>query len=482
LKTALAGGNGKIQAGHTLYVRGGTYKGAFESKLSGTPSQPIIVKNYNGERVTIDGNDPSITTSIQALVHNTGGNTWYYGFEITNTNTQRVFTPLYVSAPDGRAGGVSILAPGVKIINFVVHDASDGISAWVPATDFEAYGNVVYNVGWEGPNGFNGHGFYAQNTTTQKLFENNISVNNFKYTAQLYGKQADLLNNFVFRKNIFFNPNTVMLGGSSSTALNNIVFDENYMYNDSVQVGYMNAYNQDIRLTNNYISIKGDTNPTITLSKNVSFTGNSVYSTDGTQLVLLGLDALPTSVPTDFTFNNNTYGIKLSSPGPAFYVHNGGTQGICRSVWFTDPTGQNKCTPETAPIYTWQTQLGYDKNSTFSYSLPTQPKIFFNKKDAYDPSRANIAIFNWDKRSVVVIPNSMLQGTLAVGDTYELHSGLDYYGDVKTGTYTSADYANGGISVSMLASDHTVAMPVGYSRTLGPNTFPDFGAFVLIKK
>lgn len=480
LKTALAGGNGKIQPGHTLYLRGGTYIGVFESKLQGTESQPIRVRNYQNERATLDGNVPGLSISTQTLSQTLGGYVWYQGFEVMNSNPQRVFTPLYVSAPDGRAGGVSILAPGVKLINLVVHDASDGISAWVPATNFEAYGNVIYNSGWEGPNGYNGHGIYSQNSTTQKLFENNISFNNFKFSAQLYGKQANLLNNFLFKKNIFFNPSTILFGGSGSTPLKNITFDENYLFNNSLQIGYVNSDNSDINITNNYINITGDTSPVYTLSKNVKVTGNTIINTDGGQLTLIDYNATAPNIPSDYIFNNNIYYTKPSSDA-WFYVADGGSQGICRYVIFNDPTNTRQCSPETAPKYTWQ-GLGYDLNSIVIKSIPTQTKIFINKKDSYDPNRSNIAIYNPSKASSVLISNSSLQGVLSVGDAYELHSVLDYYADVKMGVYTQSDYSNGGITVSMLASDHTVAKPIGFGTALGPNTFPDFGAFVLIKK
>jgi hypothetical protein len=45
------------QAGHTIFIRGGTYAPSTNIQLlkSGTSSQPITMRNYNGERVIIDG-------------------------------------------------------------------------------------------------------------------------------------------------------------------------------------------------------------------------------------------------------------------------------------------------------------------------------------------------------------------------------------------------------------------------------------------
>ncbi len=46
-----------VKPGDTIWLRGGTYTGApFTSNLNGTSASPIIVRQYPGERATIDGN------------------------------------------------------------------------------------------------------------------------------------------------------------------------------------------------------------------------------------------------------------------------------------------------------------------------------------------------------------------------------------------------------------------------------------------
>jgi hypothetical protein len=54
LQMALNGASGAIKPGHTVWLRGGTYHGKFISTLSGTSAQPIIVRNYNNEKVIIN--------------------------------------------------------------------------------------------------------------------------------------------------------------------------------------------------------------------------------------------------------------------------------------------------------------------------------------------------------------------------------------------------------------------------------------------
>src|SRR2546425_1515814 len=45
------------QPGDTVLVRGGTYRETVTPPRSGTASDPITFKNYNGERVTVSGAD-----------------------------------------------------------------------------------------------------------------------------------------------------------------------------------------------------------------------------------------------------------------------------------------------------------------------------------------------------------------------------------------------------------------------------------------
>jgi hypothetical protein len=54
LRTALSQ-PGAVRPGDTIWVRGGTYAGGHSSALNGTATAPIVVRNYNGERATVDG-------------------------------------------------------------------------------------------------------------------------------------------------------------------------------------------------------------------------------------------------------------------------------------------------------------------------------------------------------------------------------------------------------------------------------------------
>ncbi|HEU5470186.1 MAG TPA: carbohydrate-binding protein [Actinophytocola sp.] len=83
------------QPGYTINLRGGTYAPATNIQLikNGTPSQPITMRNHNGERVIIDGEnmphtpapvDGSIPRPERGAIHIEGDNWRLIGLEIIN--------------------------------------------------------------------------------------------------------------------------------------------------------------------------------------------------------------------------------------------------------------------------------------------------------------------------------------------------------------------------------------------------------------
>src|SRR5207245_1477936 len=120
LQTALNGGNGKVQPGDTIWLRGGTYAGTFSSSLTGTAAAPIVVRQYPGERATIDGG----ATSTDALAVD-GQWAIYWGFEIMMSGTQRYGPAGFGTAL--RGDGVYVRnASNVKLMNLIVHVVGDG--------------------------------------------------------------------------------------------------------------------------------------------------------------------------------------------------------------------------------------------------------------------------------------------------------------------------------------------------------------------
>ena len=85
LPTALAHPS-TVHPGDTIWLRGGTYTGTFHSTLTGASGQPIIVRQFPGERATLDYASTA-PTEVQVLKID-GAWTWYWGMEVMSSWTQ----------------------------------------------------------------------------------------------------------------------------------------------------------------------------------------------------------------------------------------------------------------------------------------------------------------------------------------------------------------------------------------------------------
>src|SRR6185503_2505968 len=124
----------------TIWLREGTYKGAFKSDLTGAEHRPIIVRRYPGERATLDSAGlPDSTLQVG------GAWTWYWGFEIMNSDPQRSSKEPGPWPSDLRRGtGVGSRGTNLKFINLVVHDAARGFEVHADSAGTEVYGNLIY--------------------------------------------------------------------------------------------------------------------------------------------------------------------------------------------------------------------------------------------------------------------------------------------------------------------------------------------------
>lgn len=232
LATALAHPRA-VRPGDTIWVRGGTYRGSFQSSLAGTKAAPIIVRAYGQERAILD----SAGTRNPALFVG-GSAVWYWGLEITNSDPQRVVADATACYPNCRSGAVTVFGSDVKLINLVIHNTGEGIGLWSVSSDSEAYGNVIFHTGWQSDLRGHGHGIYLQNEKGQKYVTDNIVFANFHSGIHAYGSSQAFLRNLHFEGNVSFNngllaedPNGwgILVGGG--TLASNVSIVENYLYN-----------------------------------------------------------------------------------------------------------------------------------------------------------------------------------------------------------------------------------------------------------
>jgi len=240
--TALAQPSTIVPPGSTIWVRGGTYGTGttiFHSSLVGTPSAPIVVRQYPGERAIING-WLQIGCCDQDPHPDQGAYVWFWGLEFASSITDRTGSP--AGPPDYGASAilnaVDSWAPGTRLINLIIHDTRQGVGFWKEATNSEVYGCLIYNNGFQASDRGHGHGIYVQNNNGTKLLAENIIFDQFGVGIHAYGTDQTYIRNITAEGNIVFNNGSVSTGGqnddnilfASGTGLQNIVVRNNYTY------------------------------------------------------------------------------------------------------------------------------------------------------------------------------------------------------------------------------------------------------------
>src|SRR6266516_4447787 len=92
LGSGLAGAAGRVQPGDTIWLRGGTYRGAYRSTVSGAPGAPVVVRPYQGERAILDAGGAT-GNSVRGDFLIVGGDyTVLWGLELTDSDPNRATT------------------------------------------------------------------------------------------------------------------------------------------------------------------------------------------------------------------------------------------------------------------------------------------------------------------------------------------------------------------------------------------------------
>jgi len=222
-----------VRPGDTIWVHGGVYPGQVTCALDGSPERPVIVRNFNDERVTIVEPGGMWGAGI-ALI---GSYTWLWGLEIDSNPDAPLDAP---AAGINIAGGTT--SPGLKVINCIVHDqVGGGLGWWTGAIDGEINGCLVYFNGRQEGVGNNAHnyGIYMQNTTGRKLFKDNILAYNWSYAVHAYSEQGGV-NHILFVGNVMYQSGypwrgtggerNLIIGGPAAAGRDADTLRDNHLY------------------------------------------------------------------------------------------------------------------------------------------------------------------------------------------------------------------------------------------------------------
>jgi hypothetical protein len=456
---------GVVPAGSTVYLRGGTYSlnptnnpDQIYFEIAGTAANPIIVRNYPGERAIID---------IDYLLIVYGENVHYYGIEFECSRTRKVS---YGGWAVDRVGAINAVGNGLKFINNVFHDLLN-ISNFSGALNTEWYGNIYYYLGNISseipPPGLPfGNCLYLQNATGSKIYSDNIGFGGMRNNLQIYGSDASVIKNVTMEGNTIFNPGALTAGNPGfnavvwvgSTPVENIIFSDNYLYSpwsssNAVFWGSSGTVNVNLKFTRNHI-VGGAPAMRIGI-------WNPSVVTDNTIVGNVGLMWLEEALPQNrqYTWNNNNY-----YQGDAI-------QKFKYGVTNYDFAG-------------WKQATSLDTNSTYSASRPTGVEVFL-RPNKYEQGRANITIFNWDLAATANV--NLSTTNLVNGQQYEIRDAQNFFGTpVLSGTYSSSSpivslTLPGAGSPVTLIRGATDPANAGY-LVLPVHTSKEFNAFVLLPR
>lgn len=274
-----------VEAGDTIYLRGGTYDGTFTSTLAGTSSSPITVRSYPGEWAKIDL-QPTTASDMFTVQ---GQFTHFRDIELTNTST------------DSSRGGFQLKAgQGNKFINMVIHDLGNNTFGNNGSDQGqEIYGSILYNNGEDGSN--LEHHLYTQNESinSPSKVEESIVSNGFAWGMHAYSGGSGLLDGIHMIGSVWFNNGLAQTTGSKrddilvggNNGADNILLEENYTWTStlttrSTGIGRFGSTNGDVTLINNYfigeVELSNDWD-------SVTMTGNTFSSLDDSALTVTSL-------------------------------------------------------------------------------------------------------------------------------------------------------------------------------------------------
>lgn len=452
-----------VAPGDTIWLRGGVYRAPLTSYLTGSTTAPVIVRQYPGERATIDGD---------LRIH--GANTWYWGFEWTFSDPQRI-TATAGSWPADIARGSTafgVYGPNIKLINLTIHDGSNGVFAGLEAPNLEIYGSVIYNSGFEGPDRGHGHTLYLQNRDGVMRVVDNVLFNSFDVGVHLYGTDDAYLLNYYFEGNAIFGSGTADL--THGAQLNIQYTGGAGKLGHSTFLGN-SIYHNGRRLTAQFGEVLYIPGTDLVFSKNIS-QGEILFRewyrytiTDNK----MALGDIPTQ-PGIYQIFNLRY-LEGVTPADHGHVIDGNSY-----AYKTDPIYKPFFTQVDNAVNgmgyyldDWKTATGYDQHGTHveGNGVFATPDIVI-RPNKYEPGRAFIYCWNWnDAASLQVNP----AGVLTPGDHYEIVHVYDLFGTpVVSGTYQ-------GGQLTLPQNGYTPPIPIGY-RGVPASSSPRFNVFLLRRR
>ncbi len=396
------------KAGDLYWLQEGQYQGEFVlEKNSGTQKNPIIYRGTPGKRVVVQGSIRVFTSY-----------TWIWGLEIMD--------PGGVS----ETPGVDLFAPGIRVINNVIHDQKGkvGIAAWATGEGQVIYGNIVYKqISKEN----NPHNLYIQNDFSHmgyKYVVNNMFLDSREASDNTYNVHAYTENGVItglwFEKNVIKN-GTFLIGGFNLPADHEVV-KENYYYKSPVQFGYRRP--TQVRFQYNYLGRSELVTQFFWGAGETQFkqTAPNIYSNN--EILLPPAPHINFSTSAYLTVERCDGCAKIR---PVDIFDQNKYSGPFRARFFADNKNLGVLGLDAWRNATAEAGKRFDANSTL-VAKPRETKVVILPND-YEPNRASLVVYNWSNAAKVRID---LSSFLPQGARFTIYDSKKLFQTpISAGTY-----------------------------------------------
>jgi len=427
----------RIQSGHTVYLKAGTYAlaDAYTSTLAGGTGELITIRPHTTE--------PIINLNEHRLDLFGGGMSYVAMRDLVlcDLSTETRETELEgVPAPDLSRGWLDLPADGVTLHNLRIHDTS-GVGWWNAAGGGTLDSSDIYNIGWHvsgQPGG--GHCLYTQNDAASqtKTIRNCIFGGSYGFVLAPKGSAAAEVCNYVFENCIFLGGDQRF--GQDGANVDNIIIRNCVSW--ASRFHFSGPGGTSVTIEDNYFG----TTPRHQWDLTESTVQRNVLVCPEVDPILI-IDG-PRG---NNDWDNNTY------------ITNGFR---INGTFLTEQTD-----PRTDGDFDdWKTATGYDANSTHAITLPIANVQYVFPCIA--PRVAHIAVFNWEELETVDVDVSALEMT--TDGNYRLRNAYDPLTDYDDFAYDGS----GTVTVSFVGRGN--AVPLG---AVEPILTLDarFGAWILEK-
>jgi hypothetical protein len=445
-----------IKAGDTVWLRAGRYgeggaRAVLHSRLVGAPAMPIVVRAWPGERAIIDA-WLQVGCCEGEPRPSEGGWVWFRDLEFAGFQPDRTSGrsgPPDYSAMANHAGADS-WGPGVRFINCIVHDTSGGLSLWQESTEAEAYGNLIYFVGGQGPDRGHGHGLYVQNDAGIKHLTDNIVFDNFGNGFHCYASAKAGVRNLVVEGNAVFNNGSI---ANSSSASDNFLFAGGRDGVDGLQ------------LAGNFTYFSRGINGYNEIGYPWSMANGSAVIADN--YFVGGFDPLDLWRWRGLEIRHNLF-LSAERPAvglkPASDAHD---YRAGRNLYYG--AGAFTLDGNSKDWSHWRDATGMDADSRYAGARPSGVSVTV-RASRYEAGRATIVIYNWDLAPSVRVDAG---GILAAGAAFEVRDAQNFFGaPVLRGVYRNAP-------LEIPLKGLSAAQPNGAVPRPAVHTAPEFAVFVL---